>query len=163
MNIKNKLKIVNLSDIKPYENNAKKHSLEQIELIKKSLTDNNYYSPIGVDANNTIVFGHGRYLALKELDNKQKIEVVDLSYLSPVQIKKLRILDNKIVSNDYDKDILQSEIESLYKNLNIETEKVINELSVREDEIALDLSIEEFQDTKKRTALSSCPKCGFQW
>lgn len=133
MLIKNKLKIINLSDIKPYKNNAKIHTPEQIELIKQSLEKHDYYAPIAVDSKNVIVLGHGRYEALKQMNGK-KIEVVDLSYLKPKEIKKLRILDNKIVSNEWDKDLLQAEIEAIYNGFD-DMEKIADELSISEKEL----------------------------
>ena len=135
MLIKNKLKIINLSDIKPYKNNAKIHTPEQIELIKQSLEKHDYYAPIAVDSKNVIVLGHGRYEALKQMNGK-KIEVVDLSYLKPKEIKKLRILDNKIVSNEWDKDLLQAEIEAIYNGFD-DMEKIADELSISEKELTM--------------------------
>jgi hypothetical protein len=129
MNIRNKLKLVKAKNIKPYTKNAKIHSEAQIEQIKESLDKYDYYSPIGIDKNNTIVFGHGRFEALK-LKGVEDIEVVDLSYLKPKEIKKLRILDNKIVSDDYDNEILQAEINSLYGNLEDDIKQVSNDLSM---------------------------------
>jgi ParB-like chromosome segregation protein Spo0J len=137
MNIKNKLKTVDISDIKPYKNNAKKHSKDQIELIKESLNKNDYYSPIGIDKNNVIVVGHGRYEALRQMDPNQKIEVVDFSYLKPKEIKKLRILDNKIVSDEWDKDLLEAEINSIYNDLECDIEKAIKELNLQDDDIIM--------------------------
>jgi len=114
--IKDKLKTINISDIKPYKANAKKHPQSQIENLKTSIDKYGYYSPVGVDKNNEIVIGHGRYLALMEADSEQQVEVVDFSNLSQKEIKKLRILDNKIVSDEWDMELLQKEIEDIYDN-----------------------------------------------
>ena len=117
MNIRNKLKIVKLSDIIPYEKNAKKHTPGQIDALKKSIQDNDYIQPIGIDEKNIIVMGHARTAALNAIDPGMDVEVVDLSYLDKKQIKKLRILDNKVSSIDYDPDLLLTEIEDIYGNL----------------------------------------------
>ena len=114
--IKDKLKVVSIDDITPYAKNAKRHTRAQIELIIKSIEKNDYYSPIGVDSKNIVVFGHGRLEALR-LMGVDKVEVVDLSYLKPRDIRKLRILDNKVVSTSYDRDLLEAEIESIYQNV----------------------------------------------
>jgi DNA modification methylase len=134
MNIKNKLKIISISDIKPYKNNAVIHSPEQVQILKKSLADNDYIEPIIVGTNNICIGGHGRLLALNEIDPKQKIEVVDVSYLKPKQQKKLRILLNKSASQEYDKDLLQAEIESIYKGFD-DIDKIADELSISDKEI----------------------------
>jgi DNA modification methylase len=134
MNIKNKTKLLSITDIKPYKNNAKIHSENQVESIKQSIEKYDYIQPICVDKNNTIVIGHGRYEAIKQLNGKDKIEVVDLSYLKPKEIKKLRILDNKIISDEWDKDALQSEIESIYNGFD-DIDKIADELSLSDKEI----------------------------
>ena len=127
MNIKNKTKIVKLEDIKPYPKNAKIHSPEQIESVRKSIEKNGYIQPICVDAKNVIVIGHCRFEALKLIGEK-KIEVIDLSYLKPKEIKKLRILDNRLVSNEWDNDLLQQEIESIYNGFD-NLDEIMSDLS----------------------------------
>ena len=56
-----KIEKVQLSKIKMYEHNAKKHPQEQIEQIKKSIQEFGNNDPIAIDENNTIIEGHGRY------------------------------------------------------------------------------------------------------
>jgi len=132
LNIKNKTKIIPIADIKPYPNNAKIHPPEQIEQIKQSLEQYDYIQPICVDKNNVIVIGHGRYDALK--DKGGDLEVVDLSYLSDDQVKKLRILDNKLVSGEWDKKTLQQEIENIYGGFD-DMDKIMDELAISEKEL----------------------------
>lgn len=66
---KNKLNIefIDINDLIPYQNNAKKHPQKQIDKIKKSIEDFGFNDPIAVDGNNMIIEGHGRYEALKQL------------------------------------------------------------------------------------------------
>lgn len=55
---------INLSELTPYENNAKLHPEEQIEQIKKSIEQFGNDDPIAVwGKDNIIVEGHGRYQA----------------------------------------------------------------------------------------------------
>jgi len=165
MNIKNKTRMVNLSDLKPYKNNAKKHPDYQVQQLKKSIEENDYIQPIIVDDKDVIVSGHGRYLALNEIDSKQKVEVVDVSYLKPKQIKKLRILDNKIVSNDYDVDILQAEIDSLYGSFD-DIDKIADELNVDLSDIdvpSFDPATEDEQGQLDQKKPTECPECGHKW
>jgi DNA modification methylase len=133
MNIKNKTKIVNVKDIKPYPKNAKIHTPAQVEQIKKSIEKYDYIQPICVDKNNVIVIGHGRYEAIKDID--EKLEVVDLSYLKPKEIKKLRILDNKLISAEWDKQALQDEIEAIYKGFD-DLDTIADELAIDEKELS---------------------------
>lgn len=53
-----KIEYVNINDIKPYKNNAKRHPKKQIEQIKKSIEDFGFNDPIAIDENNVIIEGH---------------------------------------------------------------------------------------------------------
>ena len=63
-----KIEKVKIKEIKLYENNAKIHPEWQVEQIKNSIIEFGFNDPIAIDENNVIIEGHGRYLALKELD-----------------------------------------------------------------------------------------------
>lgn len=106
-------KKIKLRDIKQYENNAKIHTYEQIEQIKKSINDYGYIFPIVVDSNNVIIAGHGRYEALKELEYDE-IDCIIVDNLSDEKVKQLRLLDNKIADNTgYDIKLLNEELATL--------------------------------------------------
>jgi DNA modification methylase len=134
LNIRNKLKLVKISEIKEYKGNAKLHSPEQVEQIKKSIEKHEYINPVIVGTGNVIICGHGRIQALREIDPEQTVEVVDVGYLSEKDQKKLRILDNKIISDEWDKDLLQAEIEDIYSGFD-DVEGMIDELSIDEKEL----------------------------
>lgn len=123
--------MVKLGDIKPYEKNAKKHNEDQIQLIVGSLKKNDYYNPIGIDSKNEIVVGHGRFEAFKRFKSDDElIEVVDFSYLNENQIRALRIKDNKVVSDIYDQDKLNAEIESILNSYDGDLSELEMDLSV---------------------------------
>lgn len=118
MKISDRLKMVKLKDIKPYPNNTKKHPPKQVEKIKYLIETNGYIQPMTVDHDNVLIMGHGRLLALESiLKPDDEIEVLDLSHLPDEKKKELRILENKSISNDYFKDLLTSELESIYGDL----------------------------------------------
>jgi len=163
--LKRKLKSVNISDIKPYKNNAKIHSPKQIESLIKSIKENEYLQPIAIDKNNTIVMGHGRYEAIKQINGKQKIEVVDLGHLKPKQIKKLRILDNKIVSDEWDKDILQKEIDDIYSGFD-DLDKISDEIGILPEDYKtpdFEPGTEDEQGRLDKKEPIICPKCKHEW
>ena len=60
-----KIEYVPIENIRPYSGNAKLHPAEQIEQIKKSISEFGFNDPIGV-WNDEIVEGHGRYIAAQE-------------------------------------------------------------------------------------------------
>ena len=114
-------RMVNLSDIKPYQNNARTHSTQQIEQIVKSIKEFGFTNPLLIDNDCNLIAGHGRLEAIRWLNNfdyKDKpitqLPAVIVSDLSEVQRRALVIADNKIALNaGWDLDILKYELELL--------------------------------------------------
>lgn len=138
-----KIETININDIKQYENNAKLHPVEQIEQIKKSILEFGNNDPIAIDENNTIIEGHGRYIALQELGYKE-VEVIRLNHLTEEQKKAYMLVHNKLTMNtDFDFELLSEELSNILDidmgdfgfNL-IEVEEIPEELEkeVEEDE-----------------------------
>ena len=88
------VQIRDIDTVLPYEKNAKKHPATQIGQIAKSISNFGFNIPILVDKANVIVTGHARYLAAQKLNLKQ-VPVAVLEKLTPEQIKKFRLADNK--------------------------------------------------------------------
>jgi hypothetical protein len=109
-------KTVNLlvKDIKPYKNNAKIHTKEQIDVLCHSLGIA-YMQPIVVDENNVIIAGHGRLEAIKKnLTEDSLVECIQLDHLTEEKKKELRLLDNtSSAMTGLDENLLKEEIESL--------------------------------------------------
>lgn len=113
--------MINISDIKPYQNNARTHSTQQIEQIVKSIKEFGFTNPLLIDNDCNLIAGHGRIEAIRWLNNfdyKDKpitqLPAVIVSDLSEVQRRALVIADNKIALNaGWDLDILKDELESL--------------------------------------------------
>lgn len=113
--------MINISDIKPYQNNARTHSTQQIEQIAKSIKEFGFTNPLLIDNDCNLIAGHGRIEAIRWLNNfdyKDKpitqLPAVIVSDLSEVQRRALVIADNKIALNaGWDLDILKDELESL--------------------------------------------------
>lgn len=107
-----KLEIISMEvkDIKQYEFNAKLHPQEQINQLKKSIEQFGFNDPIAVDENNTIIEGHGRLEAMKQLMYKN-IPVIKLEHLSEQQKKAYILAHNKINMNSgFDQDLLEKEL-----------------------------------------------------
>lgn len=58
---------VNIETVKPHPRNYKSHPADQIEHLKKSITDNGIYRNVIVASDNTILAGHGVVTAAKAL------------------------------------------------------------------------------------------------
>lgn len=93
-----KIEYVALSEIKPYEKNAKIHTETQIEQIKKSINDFGFNDPIAVWKDNEIIEGHGRYQAAQEL-GYETVPVIRLDGLTEKQRKAYTLVHNKLTMN----------------------------------------------------------------
>lgn len=104
---------IKLESIKPYKNNSKKHPQEQIEQIKKSIKDLGFNDPIGIDENNTIIEGHGRFIALHQLGYKEA-PCIRITGLTEQQKKAYILVHNKLTMNTgFDMETLEKEIEQI--------------------------------------------------
>lgn len=107
------IELINIDEIIPYENNAKIHTDEQIEQIKKSILEFGNNDPIAIDKNNVIIEGHGRLLALKELGYKE-VEVIKLGHLTDEQRRAYTLIHNKLTMNTgFDMELLIQELEDI--------------------------------------------------
>ena len=159
----NKLEIIykKENEITPYTNNTRTHSPEQIAQIKASINEFGMCTPIGLHSG-TIIYGHARFTALKELGYKE-FPTVDLSHLTEAQKKAYIIADNQLALNaGWDMDLLKVEIEGLE-----EMDFDIDILGFDDDFLESaegDNSIpDDFKDVDETDMDKSCPKCGFEF
>lgn len=100
--------------LKPYANNAKIHTAEQVEQIKKSIREFGFNDPIAVWHENEIVEGHGRLLAAMEMEEVEQIPVIRLDDLTDEQRKAYMLVHNKLTMNtDFDLDLLNLELDDI--------------------------------------------------
>lgn len=124
---------IKIDDIKPYKNNVKIHTKEQIKQIKKSIQEFGMNDPIAVwGKDNIIVEGHGRLEALKELGYTE-VDCIRLDHLTDEERKAYTLAHNKLTMNtDFDFDILYSELENIE---NIDMSDFGFDLDFEEEEI----------------------------
>lgn len=107
------LEKISIDKIRMYENNAKEHPDWQVEEIVKSISAFGYKDPIAIDENDIIIEGHGRYLALKQLNFKE-IEILRITDLTEEQKAAYAIAHNKLTMNtDFDFETLKYELNKL--------------------------------------------------
>lgn len=139
--MKLKVEYISIDDLTPYDKNAKIHTPEQIEQIKKPIQEFGMNDPIGIwGKDNLIVEGHGRLTACKELGMKE-VPVIRLDDLSDDQRKAYTLIHNQTtMSTGFDIDILNEELQNI--NLNMSdfgfddiTEK---DIELKEDDFTFD-------------------------
>ena len=103
---------IEVSKIKPYDKNAKKHSKEQIKNVAESIKQFGWKQPIVIDKDYVIIIGHCRFEAAKYLKLKTvPCEIAD--DLTQEQVDKLRLIDNKTNESEWDYDLLAKEIDKM--------------------------------------------------
>ena len=108
-----KLKQVKVADLKPYEKNAKTHGDYQIDLLKKSIQEFGFVSPILIDENYNVIAGHGRIKAAEGL-GIDKVPALFVEGLTEEQRRAYIIADNRLTElGGWDKELLGDELEDL--------------------------------------------------
>ena len=147
---------VKITNLKPYDKNAKKHPEDQISKIANSIQEFGFNVPIIIDKDYNIIAGHGRLEAARLLG---LLEVPTLlkKDLSKSQIKAFRIADNKVAESDWNLDFLKEEFKALKgDNYDLdyagfdesEVSKLTDSLEVEEDDYNED--IDKFETNIKK-------------
>ena len=108
-----KIELWPLARLKPYAQNARQHSPEQVEKIAVSIDEYGFNNPILVDTKDGIIAGHGRLEAAKllELDT---VPVIILDHLSDAQRRAYILADNRLAElAQWDDELLLGELDAL--------------------------------------------------
>lgn len=153
------IKQVEIEKIKPYEKNNKKHPQSQIDNVAKSIELYGFVQPLVIDKKNTIVIGHCRYLAAKQL-GLTEVPCVYVNNLSAAEVRKLRILDNKLNESDWDFANLEIELAELdFSDFDIDFGVDTPELL----DVDLNENTPEVDFEKEKKFECTCPNCGFRF
>jgi ParB-like nuclease family protein len=147
----------------PYARNARTHSDAQVAQLAASIREWGWTMPVLVDAEGTLIAGHGRVLAARQL------AIIDIPVMvatgwTEAQIKAYRIADNQLGTlSGWDDQLLGvelAELRDLGANLELvgfgvdAVDKLINGQQAPSEFGAYDESI---------PVEHVCPKCGFRW
>lgn len=103
---------ISTTDLIPYNRNAKRHPVEQIAGLCESIRRFGFVQPIVIDAHNEIIIGHGRHLAALQL-GLASVPCVRIATLTDVEIRMLRVIDNRISETGWEPDLLHDELQLL--------------------------------------------------
>lgn len=102
-----------IEDLVPYARNAKKHPPAQIAQIAASMRSFGFTIPILVAEDGTIIAGHGRVLAAKEIGLAEAPVIVAKGWTDE-QRRAYTLADNKLAENaEWDEELLKIELGEL--------------------------------------------------
>lgn len=104
-----------LKDLKPYEKNPRRITKTHFEKLLDNITKCGYNNRLLINADNTIVGGHARLKALKQLGHKEVKVLVPNRQLTEEEFKRILVTDNihfgefdlDMLANDFDADQLK--------------------------------------------------------
>lgn len=160
-----KIEYVPKETLKPYLNNAKIHTAEQIEQIKRSIEEFSFNDPIAIWHDNEIIEGHGRLMAVMEMPEISEVPVIRLDGLTNEQRRAYMLVHNKLTMNtDFDIDLLNIELDDITNidmtdfgfSLNFE-ESDSPQQKIKE---STEVDLSEYDDENFEC---ECPRCGFKF
>ena len=102
-----------VADLRPYSRNARTHSPKQIVQIAASIREFGFTSPVLIDSSKTIIAGHGRVEAAKQL-GLDTVPAIRLDHLSEDQKRAYILADNRLAEKaGWDREILAIELQHL--------------------------------------------------
>jgi DNA modification methylase len=105
-----------VDSLRSYRSNARVHSSQQINQIAKSIQFFGFTNPVLIASDRTIVAGHGRVEAAKQL-GLIEVPTILLEHLTKEQIRAYVIADNRLAEKaGWDKEILSIELQHLVMN-----------------------------------------------
>lgn len=160
MKIADKIHMIEISRIKPYENNPRVND-HVVPALMKSIKRFGFNSPIAITRDMTIVNGHTRFKAAKALGMKS-IPCVFVDDLTEEEIAAYRLADNKIGELAYwDMSKVEDEMAKIGEALDMidfgfkpDTTINIMENETEEEEE------EEEEFHERKPMIHRCPKCG---
>ena len=156
-----------IADLIPYAANSRTHSDTQVAQIAASIREFGWTNPILVSGDGTIIAGHGRLLAARQL-GMGDIPVIVLDHLSEAQRKALVIADNKLALNaGWDEGLLSTELAGL-NELNFDISLTgfdMGELAALFDKPNFEPGTENDQGRLDELApkMVQCPHCGQEY
>ena len=138
-----------ISELTPYERNAKLHPDEQIDRIANSLEAFGWQQTLVIDSNGVIIVGHGRLLAAQKLTKQGKKKKYHWNNNEPFdwnkvpckladtmtedEIKAYRLADNKLNESPWDealKEIELADIEMDMEQFGFEIEQAFENIHI---------------------------------
>jgi len=106
------VKLVQIDDLRPYENNPREND-DAVDAVAASLKEFGFRQPVVATPDGVIIVGHTRWKAAKKL-GLARVPVHVVEDLTPEQIRAYRIADNQTSDlSDWNYDLLPIELQEL--------------------------------------------------
>ena len=92
-----KIETIKLIELKPLENNVRKHNDKQIDELVRSVKQFGQTRAVVIDEDNNILIGNGLYMAFQKM-GVEECQCYRIVGLNEIQKKKLILTDNKVYS-----------------------------------------------------------------
>ena len=137
---------VAIAGLRPWARNARTHSKKQIRQIADSIRTFGFTNPVLIDAENTILAGHGRVEAARLL-GRETVPCVRLEGMTAAQKRAYVLADNKLALNaGWDEDMLGEELSALLE-MDLDFDLEVTGFSIPEiDGLVEGLNVEEPDD-----------------
>lgn len=113
MNMTNRLEIRKIAELRPYENNARVHSPEQIDRLRASLRAYGFVRPLLINAEGMVLAGHGILEAAKA-EGLTEAPCVPVEHLSAEEARGYILADNRLAElSAWDEEIVSGELTAL--------------------------------------------------
>lgn len=135
MDFKGTIEERSIGSLRPYSGNARTHSKRQIRQIEDSIKRFGFTNPVLIADDDTILAGHGRVVAAKNIGMKS-VPTVRLSHLNEAERRAYVLADNKLALNaGWNKDLLAIELQSL---IDLDFDLEVTGFSLAEIDLVLD-------------------------
>lgn len=112
-NPKLRIELWAIRKLRPYEFNSHTHSGDQVQAIAASIRRFGFNAPLLIQADGTIIAGHGRLAAARVL-RMARVPCIVLGHLTPDEARAYLIADNKLQElSEWDLGMLTQEVQAL--------------------------------------------------
>ena len=111
-----------VEELRLYDSNPKEHPSEQVDKIARSIQDFGFTVPLVIRDDNTIIMGHGRLYAARQLD-LETVPCIVRDDLTEAEARALRIADNRVrricASDKFWNAKKQAQVDTMQHEINI--------------------------------------------
>jgi hypothetical protein len=133
------------TSLKRNPQNPRRHSTRQIRQIARSIETFGFIFPLAIDADRTIIVGHGRDAAA-ELLGLVEVPIIRVEHLGDAQKRAFMIAHNRLTENsDWDEDLLAQQFREL-SVMDLSFELEVTGFEIPEIDLLIEASVEPHAD-----------------